>query len=95
MWTGVRGPSRDFFQGLIQVSVAFHHLTNANLGGAASMLERALGRFAKYPDRYFSFELAAHRRELQAWRERILGGTLGELTLDALPKWRFEGSRER
>lgn len=89
MWTGVRGPSRDFFQGLIQVSVAFHHLSGANLGGAASMLERALGRFAKYPDRYFGFDLAAHRNELRSWRERIAAGPPEGLTLEDLPKWRF------
>ena len=34
LWTGLRGPSRDFFQGLIQVSVAFYHLTSRNLAGA-------------------------------------------------------------
>lgn len=89
LWGGVRGPSRDFFQGLIQVSVAFHHLGNANLSGAASLLERALTRFAKYPGRYCGFELAAHRDELGAWRARIAAGELGEPTLDSLPKWRF------
>jgi predicted metal-dependent hydrolase len=49
MWTGLRGPSRDFFQGLIQVSVAFYHLGNGNGAGAASLLGRALARFSKYP----------------------------------------------
>ena len=73
MWTGVRGPSRDFFQGLIQVSVAFYHLGNGNAAGAPSMLERALKRFAKYPGRYFGFDLDGHRAELRAWLERIAG----------------------
>jgi hypothetical protein len=90
MWSGVRGPSRDFFQGLIQVAVAFHHLSNGNLAGATSMLGRALERFAKYPDRYFGFDLAAHRAELLAWRERLAEGRVGEPTLADLPKWRFE-----
>jgi predicted metal-dependent hydrolase len=49
LWSGVRGPSRSFFQGLIQVSVAFYHLGNGNLGGTASMLRRALQRFEGYP----------------------------------------------
>jgi predicted metal-dependent hydrolase len=89
LWSGVRGPARDFFQGLIQVSVAFHHLTNANLGGAGSLLERALGRFARYPDRYCGFDVAAQRAELVRWRERIAAGEVGVLELAALPKWRF------
>ena len=65
LWSGVRGPSRDFFQGLIQISVAFHHLTRGNLAGAESLLQRALGRLSKYPDRYFGFDAKkyASRRE--------------------------------
>jgi uncharacterized protein len=90
MWTGLRGPSREFFQGLIQVSVAFYHLSNGNLAGAESMLRRALKRFEKYPDRYFGFDLGRHREELHAWRERVEGGHVGELDLEALPKWKFE-----
>lgn len=90
LWGGLRGPSRDFFQGLIQVSVALYHLGNANLGGAASMLERALRRLSKYPDRYFGFDLAAHRRELEGWLGRVRAGTLDGVTLAELPKWRFD-----
>ena len=90
MWTGLRGPSRDFFQGLIQVSVAFYHLSNANLAGAQSMLRRALRRFEKYPDRYFGFDLGRHRQELRAWQERIEHGDLADLARSVAPKWRFE-----
>jgi predicted metal-dependent hydrolase len=90
MWTGLRGPWRDFFQGLIQVSVAFYHLDNHNLEGAQSMLQRALKRFARYPDRYFGFDLAAHRAQLEEWQARIAAGGLTPLSLAAVPKWRFE-----
>jgi len=93
MWTGIRGPSRDFFQGLIQVSVAFYHLGGGNLAGAESMLRRALKRFARYPDRYFGFDLAAHREELQGWLDRIVAAQVDGLTLADLPKWSF-GRRE-
>ena len=90
MWAGVRGPSRDFFQGLIQVSVGFYHLGNGNPAGAQSMLERALKRFAKYPPRYFGFDLDAHRAELRGWLGRIAAGEAAAESLDALPKWRFD-----
>jgi predicted metal-dependent hydrolase len=92
MWAGLRGPARDFFQGLIQVSVAFYHLDNANPAGAASMLQRALRRFSKYPDRYFGFDLGAHRDELRAWLERIEAGGLEPPAQAGVPKWRVEGS---
>ena len=90
MWSGVRGPSRDFFQGLIQVAVAFYHLSGGNLAGAHSMLSRALKRFERYPPRYFGFDLEAHRQELQRWSERISAGEVGELPEDEAPRWVFE-----
>ncbi len=90
MWAGIRGPSRDFFQGLIQVSVAFYHLTNGNLAGAESMLLRALKRFEPYPDRYFGFDLGAHRALLQRWLEKLSSGEVGDANLEELPKWRVE-----
>ena len=89
MWAGVRGPSRDFFQGLIQVSVALYHLSGGNLPGAESMLRRALKRFERYPERYFGFELGAHRAELRGWLDRIASARVEGLTLADLPKWSF------
>ena len=71
VWSGIRGPARDFFQGLIQVAVAFHHVSNGNAAGALSMIDRALGRFRAYPARYFGFDLDAQRAELLAWRDRL------------------------
>lgn len=71
LWAGLRGPSRDFFQGLIQVAVAFHHVGNGNAAGAASMMERALGRFRAYPARYFGFDLDEQRALLRTWQDRL------------------------
>ena len=71
LWSGIRGPARDFFQGLIQVAVAFHHVSNGNAPGARQHDRRALGRFRAYPGRYFGFDLDAQRAELGAWRERL------------------------
>jgi hypothetical protein len=89
LWSGVRGPSRSFFQGLIQVAVAFYHLGNGNRAGARSMLERALRRFDGYPSPYAGFDLDAHRAELEAWRARVPGIDLSSLRGDQLPTWRF------
>jgi len=90
LWSGLRGPCRDFFQGLIQVSVAFYHLGNGNRGGALSMLERARRRLGAYPDRYLGFDLAAHRSELEDWARRIESGDTEGLRREDLPFWRFE-----
>jgi predicted metal-dependent hydrolase len=86
VWTGVRSESRDFLQGLIQVSVAFYHLSNGNLVGAESLLERARKRFAPYPDSCYGFDLGAHRRELEAWLLRVRAGEPGDAPY---PRWVF------
>jgi hypothetical protein len=91
VWNGVRGPSRDFFQGLIQVSVGFHHLTRGNLAGAESLFRKALGRLEKYPDTYFGFDLGGHRAEIRGWLERVRAGD--PLVPGELPRWELESCR--
>ncbi len=76
VWSGVRGPAREFFQGLIQVSVGFYHFGNGNRGGASTMLERGLKR--------------GLRREVADWRARIEAGEEFPGDLARLPKYRLE-----
>jgi predicted metal-dependent hydrolase len=90
LWAGLRGPSRDFFQGLIQVSVAFYHLGNGNLAGAESMTRRALKRFERYPERYFGFDLAAQRDALHVLLERIAQGEEAGAASAGPPRWTFD-----
>jgi hypothetical protein len=89
VWSGMRGPARDFFQGLIQVSVGFHHLRRGNPAGAFSTFTKALGRFEAYPGRYFGFEVAAERARLRA----LLAARAGEeiAVPEPPPVWRFDG----
>jgi predicted metal-dependent hydrolase len=88
LWTGVRGPSRDFFQGIIQIAVGFYHLTRGNTEGAGRMLDRALARLAKYPDRYGGVDLGALRVDATALRARIDDGTLLRAEAADLPRCR-------
>ena len=90
MWGGIRGPSRDFFQGLIQVSVAFYHLGNGNPVGAESMMRRALKRFERYPPRYCGFDLDVQRSLLRQWLERIASRD-GVPQASDRPRWEFDG----
>ena len=90
MWGGIRGPSRDFFQGLIQVSVAYYHLGNGNAAGASSMMRRARKRFDRYPPRYCGFDVEAQRHQLAGWLERFASGD-GAATPADQPRWHFEG----
>ena len=69
LWSGLRGPSRSFFQGLIQSTVAFYHLDNGNRAGAVRLFDRALSRLAVYPQRYAGLETAPLRAAARLWRE--------------------------
>ena len=82
IWSGVRGPSRDFFQGLIQVAVGFYHLGNGNRPGAITLLHRSLERLGRYPARYAGVELAPLR---DAVAERLAGLESGAAALSRPP----------
>ena len=94
MWAGVRGPSRDFFQGLIQVSVAYYHLGNGNAAGAESMMRRARKRLERYPARYCGFDVDAQRAEIARWLERFACGDAAASEADR-PRWTFDGISAR
>jgi predicted metal-dependent hydrolase len=77
LWAGVRGPSRDFFQGLIQVAVGLYHFGNHNRVGAERLLGRALQRLEGYPAEYAGLDVAALRSCVVEWRRALQpqGGT--------------------
>jgi predicted metal-dependent hydrolase len=89
LWQGTRGPSREFFQGLIQIAVALYHLTRGNLAGSRSLFKRGLGRLDKYPERYYAIEVGALREEARLWLSRVEEGVFSEPDLAALPKLRL------
>jgi predicted metal-dependent hydrolase len=86
VWHGVRGPSRDFFQGIIQLAVACYHLTRGNTEGAGRLFDRGLARLSRYPERYGGLELEALRAEARALRARV--PTIESVELADLPKVR-------
>ncbi len=89
VWQGIRGPARDFFQGLIQISVGFYHLSNGNLRGAESQIDKGLQKLESYGDRYAGMELAQLRREVRVWLDRIRAGEKLKGNVSQLPKYRF------
>jgi len=89
IWQGIRGPARDFFQGLIQISVGFYHLRNGNLRGGESQLEKGLKALQRYGDRYAGMELGNLREELELWLERVRAGADLRANVADLPKYRF------
>lgn len=46
LWIGEEGEVREFFQGVLQVSVALHHWRNGNYGGAVTLLSGGVGHLS-------------------------------------------------
>ncbi|MAT39358.1 MAG: hypothetical protein CL946_07115 [Ectothiorhodospiraceae bacterium] len=52
LWRDIRGESRLFYQGLIQVAIGYYHAGNRNFKGAHSQLSKAIEKLSEYPDVY-------------------------------------------
>jgi uncharacterized protein len=57
LWKRQLGPSREFFQGLIQAAVALHHLRNRNEHGAGTLLARSRAHLDPYRPRYLGVDV--------------------------------------
>jgi len=51
VWLAVQEPEKTFLQGLIQIAAAFYHLQRGNCAGTVSLLQSALRRLDRYPER--------------------------------------------
>ena len=57
IWQEERGPSRKFFQGLIQAAVALHHFGNGNIRGAKKVFHSSKSYLAGYLPRHMGLDL--------------------------------------
>ncbi|MEW6580189.1 MAG: DUF309 domain-containing protein [Chloroflexota bacterium] len=49
-WMAEPGPVRDLYRTILQVGVAYYHITRGNHAGALKMLQRSVQWFAQLPD---------------------------------------------
>jgi predicted metal-dependent hydrolase len=82
IWRAAPPENKKFLQGLVQVAVAFHHLSTGNRVGMRSVLERAIRNLAEPPGNFGQIELAALLQSLVQWREALDNN----LSLPALPR---------
>jgi predicted metal-dependent hydrolase len=57
LWTDYRGPSRRFYQGLIQVAVCLHHFGNENTRGAIKLYHGCRTYLEEYRPRHMGVDL--------------------------------------
>ena len=57
LWTEYRGPSRKFYQGLIQAAVALFHFGNGNIRGAKKLYYSTVAYLEPYKPKHMGLDL--------------------------------------
>jgi predicted metal-dependent hydrolase len=77
VWLDSERPLRNFYQGLIQVTAAFVHVTRKEHPGSVRLLDAGIEKLESYPASYMGLDLArlvegakAARRELEELGEK-------------------------
>lgn len=65
-WNRQQGPDRLFTQGLIQATVACHHLQNGNVRGACSLYEAARSKLVPYAPAFADLRVDLLVKQLDA-----------------------------
>ena len=76
LWAEEPGPSRRFYQGLIQVAVAFYHLRQENFAGARRLLAAGLEKLSELAPQQAEVDLGGLLTALEPLRERIQAGDI-------------------
>lgn len=58
LWQDYQGPSRKFYQGLIQVAVCLHHFGNENTRGARKLFHSSMQYIEPYAPLYEGIDVA-------------------------------------
>ena len=72
LWTQYQGPSRKFYQGLIQVAVCLHHFGNGNVRGAKKLFHSSTNYLSPYAPWHEGIDLEKLLKELQSCCADIL-----------------------
>jgi len=75
LWTEYQGPSRKFYQGLIQVAVCLHHFGNGNARGAIKLYHSSRGYLNEYRPFHEGVNLDKLFREMEACCQELLAST--------------------
>ena len=75
LWAEQFGPSRKFYQGLIQAAVALHHFGNGNIRGAKKVFYGSLGYLEPYRPRHRGLDLDKFTTELNHCFTEVVAST--------------------
>ena len=89
IWRAERDESmRDFYKGILQIGVGFHHLTRRNYNGAVKVLARGIGYLRRYAPQCQGVDVARLIDESLKVLDQVseLGSLrIGEIDVSQLP----------
>jgi predicted metal-dependent hydrolase len=85
LWADYQGPSRKFYQGLIQVAVSLHHFGNGNIRGARKLYHSSSKYLETFRPWHEGIDLDKLLTEFQACFAEVLANEeeFPEVELDA------------
>jgi uncharacterized protein len=90
LWQEDFGPSRKFYQGLIQAAVALHHFCNGNIRGAKKVYYGSCGYLAPYKPKHMGLDLDAFIAQLTSCFQEVIDSKEEfpqiEINADAIPE---------
>ena len=90
LWQEYQGPSRKFYQGLIQVAVCLHHFGNGNIRGARKLFHSSAAYLNDYRPFHEGVDLEKLFRELTDCCSDFLSSTeeypQAEIVPDRIPE---------
>jgi hypothetical protein len=75
-WRAAEPAERDFYQGLVHVTVAWYQAGRGNRVGCTRQLEKAARRLGPYAPRHRGVDLEDVLAQVEAARTRVEGGEL-------------------
>jgi predicted metal-dependent hydrolase len=81
-WRAAEPEERDFFQGLVHVTVAWYQAGRGNRTGCARQLEKAERRLGRYGPEHRGVDVADVLRQVRAAATTVAAGSLRLETLD-------------
>ena len=75
-WRDAPEPERDFLQGLVHVTVAWHHASRGNTPGASRQLEKAARRLGPYAPAHRGVDVSSVLGQVEAASARVSEGLL-------------------
>ena len=86
LWSEAGEPQRTFYQGLLQVAVALHHLENNNWRGAVILLGEGVRRLRRYHPDYETIDVATLLSQCLTLQQFLQAGLGAQAVEESNPK---------